>query len=84
MTKEAAFRTLYSITIFIIVFSILNFYIKQMKEEKAWRRDQIKFKELQREVKIQKELKLNQEFFYCEKNQEACCKASDLFLLKIN
>lgn len=55
-----------------------------MKEEKAWRRDQIKFKELQREVKIQKELKFNQEFFFCEKNQEACCKASELLLLKIN
>ena len=80
MTKEAAFRTLYSITIFIIVFSILNFYIKLMKEERV----QIKFKELQKEVKLQKELKFKQEFLYCEKSHEACCKASELFLLKIN
>lgn len=80
---KGAFKTLYSITIFIIVFSILNFYIKQMKEEKAWRRNQAEFKELQKvQIKAKKELKFYQDFFQCEKTQQVCCKVSELFLLK--
>lgn len=85
MTTAAALRTCYSVAMFLIVFSILNFYIKEMKEEKAWRLQREKFKELQK-IKITKEKiqKFNDEFFFCLENRGFYCNLSELFLLKIN
>lgn len=57
-------------------FLIPNFYIEQMKEEKAWRRDQAKLRELQTVQKNSKNLKFDEGFFYCEITQETSCKVS--------
>lgn len=89
MSKEAAYKTLYSLTVFLIVFSILNFYIRQMKEEKAWRLKQEKLKEIKKfqllneKIVMAKKLKFLEEFFYCKSNQkyENVCNVSEVFLL---
>jgi hypothetical protein len=84
--SDKAYGSLYSIFVFLLVFSIINFYAKKIKEEKAWQkeltmRNENKILRQDEEHKIVHKLFMKR-FLFCESNDY--CDASHILVLRIN
>lgn len=85
--SENAYKSIYSVFIFLLAFSIINFYATKMKEERRFRIANQKAKEL----KILEQTKLNlktKQFWdqasVCTVNQERNCRSIQIFVLRYN
>lgn len=84
--SDSGYKSLYSVFIFLLAFSIINFYARKVKEDKRFRLEQQKMKEARVEETLERFA--NQKVFW--ENVSSCveldfaCHLMDVFLLRCN
>lgn len=88
MSENTGLKSLYSVFIFLLAFSIINFYARKVKEEKRWKMENQKiidakafesFKEAELKLKAQRQFwdKISQ----CNDFHQFLCGRWEIFLL---
>ena len=78
--SDQAYKSFYSLFIFILVFSIFNFYGKRIKEDKIFQRDQkLRKEKILEQAKLQheKHIIFLENFLFC--TTDKFCEASHIF-----
>lgn len=83
--SDSGFKSIYSVLIFIIAFSIINFYAKKVKEEKRFKLEYAKLKEM-KIVEEGKNLTGQKSAFWqnistCNESDRYSCNKLEVFVL---
>lgn len=81
MSNDSGYKTLYSVLIFILAFSIINFYASKMKEERRFKIESQKIKD-QRilDQANQKMKEFVENFGFCQDYQKFSCHHLEVFM----
>lgn len=86
--SDSGYKSLYSVFIFLLAFSIINFYAKKVREEKLFKLEHQKMKNLlkaQKGKEAQGEVKtIWNDISICFDYHEFNCHRLDIFLLNKN
>lgn len=87
--SDSGLKSLYSVFIFILAFSIITFYSKRIKEEKRFKLEAKRFNELReleklKDIERQKRQKFWKDIMVCDEFQKFSCKSLDIFVLGSN
>lgn len=80
---DSGYKSLYSVFIFLLAFSIINFYAKKVKEEKRFKLENLKIKDLKamEKVKETEEVKpIWNDVLKCYDDRQMSCNILDIFL----
>ena len=82
--SEGGYKSIYSVFIFLLAFSIVNFYATKMKEERRFRMAILKAKELKATEQNKTNFKAKQfwdQAAVCLKTHELECQWTEIFVL---
>lgn len=88
--SETGYGSLYSVFVFLLAFSIINFYASKVKEEKRFRLEQIKINDLKllekaKEAERIKWIEWKRNLMSCpEDSQLFSCHHMEIFVINVN